>query len=153
MPHGLRGHTLERVLDTPILIKYGVSPDGEWVVAAVPSEPSSRETVTVPFATVAIPVRGGAFRRICGATCPSGWSPDGRFFWFDNSAETWVIAVAPDRMFPDLAAAGLGNRERASHTRGTRILPHAGASLGPDGSTYVFQKRELHANLFRIALP
>jgi len=149
------GTERERVSDKPILIKFGVSPDGEWVIASVPmaadDNPSS-ETVKVPVETVAIPVGGGVARRICGKVCPSIWSPDGRFFYVDLGAQTRAMPVPAGKSLPEWPAAGLSADDTPDARLGVRVIQHGNVSAGGDPSTYVFRKTELHANLFRIPL-
>ena len=148
------GSRRERITSTAILIKYGVSPDGEWVTAAVPvagDNKGSSETVAVPMETVAIPVHGGPVSRICGATCPSSWSSDGRFFYVDLG-QTWVIPVRAGKSLPDLPASGISVDDNPDERHGARVIQHSDVFLGPDPSMYVFRRTELHANLFRIPL-
>ena len=149
------GSDRERITSTPILIKYGVSPDGEWVAAAVPvpgNDQKSPDRESVPMATMAIPVHGGAFRRICGATCSSKWSADGRFFYVADE-QMWVIPVPAGTSFPELPAAGIGANETADSVRGARVIDQGGTpAFGPDPAIYVFPRTALHANLFRIPL-
>jgi Tol biopolymer transport system component len=149
------GTERERVVDKPILIKFGVSPDGEWVVASVPmaaEDKASSETVKVPMETVAIPVRGGVARRICGAVCPSIWSTDGKFFYVDLGAQTRAMPVPAGKSLPDWPAAGLSEDDKPDERLGVRVIQHGNVSGGADPSMYAFRKTELHANLFRIPL-
>jgi hypothetical protein len=149
------GSGRERITSTPVLIKYGVSPDGGWVTAAVPvvgDNKESSETVPVPMETVAIPVNGGPLRRICGATCPSRWSSDGRFFYAAFGGQTRVIPVPAGKSLPDLPASGMSAENKPDELHGARDIQHRDVFLGPDPSTYVFRRTELQANLFRIPL-
>jgi Tol biopolymer transport system component len=149
------GSGRERVTSSPVLIKYGVSPDGEWVIAAVSVAGDNREspgTVPVPMETVAIPVHGGPRIRICGANCSSSWSSNGKFFYAALGVRTRVIPAPAGKSLPDLPASGLSGENKPDERHGARDLPYGGVGLGPDPSTYVFQRTELHANLFRIPL-
>jgi len=148
------GSGRERITSTPVLIKCGVSPDGKWVTAVVPvaGDKESSESVPVPMETVAIPVHGGPLRRICGAPCQSRWSSDGRFFYAVLGAQTRVIPVSAGKSLPDLPASGMSVKSKSDELYGARDIQHTGVFLGPDPSTYVFRRTELHANLFRIPL-
>ncbi len=149
------GSGRERLSTTPILIKYGVSPDGAWVAAAVPVTSDDKRTsgtVAVPMATVAIPVHGGATQRICGETCPSKWSADGKFFSVGMNG-TLVIPVPAGQSLPRLDAAGISSNDGAHTIAGARAIPRKDLSFGSDPSIYLFRRTELHANLFRIPLP
>jgi Tol biopolymer transport system component len=149
------GSGRERITSPAVLIKYGVSPDGEWVTAAVPVADGHKESsgmVSVPTETVAIPVHGGPLRRICRATCRSSWSSDGRFFYAAVGDQTRVIPVPAGKSLPDLPASGLSVENAPDEPHGARNIQRDGVVLGPDPSTYVFRRTELHANLFRIPL-
>ena len=148
------GSGRKRVASTPILIKYGVSPDGEWVAAAVPATGDGNrpsDNVGVPFATVAIAVHGDAVQRICAGTCSVRWSADGRFFSVGVGG-TWVIPVPAGKALPLLPPAGISEHDTPDTLPGARTISSAGVSIGSDPSTYVFRRTELHANLFRIPL-
>ena len=74
----------ERITTVPVLDKYGVSPDGEWVSILSPA--TGQDAVTA--ATLAVPIRGGAPVKICPPGCQAGWSSDGKFFY------VWIRASA-----------------------------------------------------------
>jgi hypothetical protein len=59
----------------PVHEKGQVSPDGRWVIVYSPGS-----AATEPSRTLAVPVDGGAARRVCIPYCDVGWSRDGRFF-------------------------------------------------------------------------
>jgi len=150
------GTRRERVTSLPILIKYGVSPDGEWVIAAVSAGSDNQrasDSEAVPFQTVAVPVHGGGpLRRICGATCPSSWSSNGRFFYVQIGGRTRVFPVASGRSLPNVPVSGLDANEKADKRAGTVIPDEGDVSLGADPSVYAFRRTELRANLFRIPI-
>jgi Tol biopolymer transport system component len=148
------GSGRERITSTPVLIKYGVSPDGEWVAAAMPLPSDSKEsseTASASMETAAIPVHGGPRIRICGGlTCPTSWSGDGRFFYVQGDGRARVIPVPVGKSLPDLPASGLSGENNPDGPQGARDIQQSDVFLGPDPSTYVFRRKELHANLFRI---
>ena len=148
------GSRRERISNTAILMKYGVSPDGEWVTAVLPGESDNKgssETVAVPAGTVAIPVRGGPVRRICGAGCPSTWSSNGKFFYVDLG-QTRVFPVPAGKSLPEFPASGISINGKPDKLHGEQAIEHRDVFLGPNPSMYVFRTTELHANLFRIPL-
>ena len=59
-----------RVTAATVIDKFGLSPDGKWVIALLAGS-----------GTFAVPVDGGAPTRICARTCPSTWSSDGRWLY------------------------------------------------------------------------
>ena len=68
------GSGRERLLSTPILNKAGVSPDGEWVIVnrALTEADAALASGGDRAETVAVPLRGGAPRRICAFNCLPG---------------------------------------------------------------------------------
>ena len=145
------GTGLERITDRPINNKFGVSPDGEWVIVHAPamSEDGSAETI-------AIPVHGGASRRVCPDFCPAGWSPDGKHFSISLAgtrvAKGLLIPIPAAKSLPDLPASGINLRDPVGGVPGARLIDHDFAWLGRDPSTYAFVKADLQRNLFRIPL-
>ena len=104
----------EQMTAPPVFDKYGVSPDGQWVIVF------SSGGGQAPAATLAVPTHGGAPRRICRqGGCLATWSSDGRFFYVLNSAtnspdaatlarnKTVAIPVPSGKSLPDLPADGL----------------------------------------------
>ena len=147
-----------RVSRAPILIKYGVSPDGKWIAAAV-SRPADRDSSSdaahVPLATVALPADGGAPQTICGQTCDSQWSRDGKLFsirW-GGARGTLLFPVPPGRSLPPLPATGIGLDDALAAFPGARAIPRNEISFASDPATYLFRRAELHANLFRVPIP
>ena len=59
-----------RVTAATVFEKFGLSPDGKWVIALLAGS-----------GTFAVPVDGGAPTRICARVCPSTWSSDGRWLY------------------------------------------------------------------------
>jgi hypothetical protein len=141
--------------DAPVLEKFGVSPDGEWAIILSPGAGED----AVP-ATLAVPIHGGASKKICVPDCLSGWSSDGRFFYVASVAKesanspgkTLAIPVPAGKSLPDLPASGIDLSASGIAPRATRLIEHGSISPGPDSSTYVFTKTDLQRNLFRIPL-
>jgi len=149
------GSGRERLLSTPILGKAGVSPDGEWVIVnrALTEADAVQASGGARAETVAVPVRGGAPRRICAFNCLPGstWSPDGRFLYIPAQGRTVAIPVPPGQSLPDLPASGISSGADAFTLPGARVIEQA-AIPGANPSKYVFLKTELRRNLFRIHL-
>jgi eukaryotic-like serine/threonine-protein kinase len=152
------GSRREEVDGPPVHEKGQVSPDGRWVIVYSPGSGADE-----PVATFAVPVAGGAARRVCIPYCDVGWSADGRHFTVGVQLDlatgaprrTLVVPLEeasslPELPDPDLHAifeyAALANRPDV------RTLQHGDVSVGPDPATYVFTKADFHTNLFRIPL-
>ena len=132
-----------RVTAAAVTEKFGLSPDGKWVIALLAGS-----------GTFAVPVDGGAPTRICARVCPSTWSSDGRWLYVGApvaTGKTYAIPVPSGRSLPDLPAEGI-DPGAAVGVPGARIIEHGSISPGADPSTYVFTKTDLQRNLFRIPL-
>jgi serine/threonine protein kinase len=132
-----------RVSAEKILDKFGLSPDGQWVIAHL-----------AEGGTVAVPVDGGTPTRICAQVCPSAWSSDGRWLYVGApvaTGKTYAIPVPSGRSLPDLPAGGIDPRAEVA-VPGTRLIEHGSISPGADPSTYAFLKTDLQRNLFRVPL-
>ena len=132
-----------RVTAATVMEKFGLSPDGKWVIALLAGS-----------GTFAVPVDGGAPTRICARVCPSTWSSDGRWLYVGApvaTGKTYAIPVPSGRSLPDLPAEGI-DPGAAVGVPGARIIEHGSISPGADPSTYVFTKTDLQRNLFRIPL-
>ena len=150
------GSGRERMTTAPVLDKFGVSPDGEWVIVFSPGA-----GVDAVSATLAVPIHGGAPRKICCAVppCLAGWSSDGKFFYValdrgfrDLPGKTLAIPVPAGKSLPDLPASGIDLAVERVKLPGARVIEQGSLSPGPDPSTYVFTKTDLQRNLFRIPL-
>ena len=132
-----------RVTAATVIEKFGLSPDGKWVIALLAGS-----------GTFAVPVDGGAPTRICARVCPSTWSSDGRWLYVGApvaTGKTYAIPVPSGRSLPDLPAEGV-DPGAAVGLPGARIIENGSISPGADPSTYVFTKTDLQRNLFRIPL-
>jgi Tol biopolymer transport system component len=148
------GSGRERITAVPIVHKYGVSPDGEWVVVH-----STGTGVNMGNPTLVIPIRGGAPSRVCPSLCLAAWSPDGKFFYvkFDRESvtspgKTLVIRVVAGQSLPDLPVSGIDGAAGGVTLPGARVIEYGSLSTGPDPSTFVFTKADVQRNLYRIPL-
>jgi serine/threonine protein kinase/Tol biopolymer transport system component len=142
------GSGRERITTAPILEKFGVSPDGEWVIVLSPGAGENLSS-----AVLAVPTLGGAPRKICVGDCLSGWSSDGKLFFVAISGgKTLVIPVPAGKSFPDLPASGISLDANWREQPRARVIERSAITPGPDPSQYVFVKTELQRNLFRIPL-
>ena len=133
----------ERITTVAVLDKFGVSPDGEWVIALLPGA-----------GTIAVPIDGGAPRTICVQRCFPTWSSDRGFLYvgYEGLGKTLAIPVPAGQLLPDLPAAGIDAATGVVGLPGAWMIERGAISPGPDASTYVFTKTDLQRNLFRIPL-
>jgi hypothetical protein len=147
------GRSPER-LPIPVLDKFGVSPDGRWAIVFSP-QPGHDSGAAV----AAVPLSGGSARIIC-ARCTAGWSSDGKFFYVNvdqptpgtPGGQTVAIPLSSGTMIPDFAAAGLASNADAMTLRGARMIDKDALVPGSSPGVYLFQRLDLHRNLFRIPL-
>jgi hypothetical protein len=148
----------ERITTAPLLNKYVVSPDGEWVIIGSPGA-----GVDAVPATLAVPIRGsGPPRKVCAPSCQAGWSSDGKFFYVSldpsnvtspaTPGKVLAIPVPAGNALPELPVSGINVATAVAELPGTRVIEHGSLLTGPDPSTFVFTKTDLQRNLFRIPL-
>jgi hypothetical protein len=145
------GSRPERVIESPILNKFSVSPDGAWagVVMAAPGQEAGTQVV-------AIPLSGGEPKKLCAYSCFPTWSVDGKFLFaltrsLGNSAGTTLAIPIPNgKGIPDLPETGITSG--APPVPNTQVIPNAIQSPGPNPSIYAFLKADVQRNLFRIPL-
>jgi len=145
-----------RITTVPVEDKFGVSPDGDWVLVWSPGSGEKD-----PPGTLAIPTHGGAARKIC-VDCWAAWSADGRFFYVAASPTgipstiaptmTLAIPVPAGKSLPDLPATGITLGKARIELPDARVIEHDWLSPGADPSTYVFTRTDQQRNLFRIPL-
>jgi serine/threonine protein kinase/Tol biopolymer transport system component len=145
----------DRITTTPVLDKWGVSPDGKWVLVWSPGAGDKASP-----GTLAIPTHGGTATKVCDE-CWATWSADGRFFYVASdpgsraspiSGKTLAIPVPVGTSLPNLPATGVDFTTAGLERLAARVLGHDALSPGPDPSTYVFTKSDSQRNLFRIPL-
>jgi serine/threonine protein kinase/Tol biopolymer transport system component len=145
------GSGRQRITDVPILEKFLVSPEGDWVIAGLNAPGASR-------GTEAVSVRRGEIVKICSYECPSWWSPDGKIFYItiersgSTAGRTLAIPLAPGKALPQLPAAGIASRADRLEIPGIRQISSGNVTAGNDPSTYVYTKQDFQGNLFRIPL-
>ncbi|HEV2984476.1 MAG TPA: hypothetical protein VGX46_08810, partial [Vicinamibacterales bacterium] len=147
------GSGRERVTAMPILNKFDVSPDGEWVIVR---SPGAGDDARNPV--VAVPMHGGRAMKVCVQQCLTSWSSDGKFFYVrldnDSTSPGKILAfpVPAGQSLPDLPASGIDRAAGVVTVPGARLIENVSLSTGPDPSTFVFTKTDLQRNLFRIPL-
>jgi DNA-binding winged helix-turn-helix (wHTH) protein/Tol biopolymer transport system component len=142
------GKERQQITKLPMLEKSYVSPDGEWVLVGSPGAKAD----TGPT-MLAVPVHGGAPKKICYLVCWGGWSSDGKFFYVGTPAgKTLLIPVPAGKSLPDLPPSGIDVTGSLAGLTGARVIGQGSITIGPDPAQYVFLNTELQRNLFRIPL-
>jgi hypothetical protein len=129
----------------PIINRGGVSPDGSWVVLYASGDDPAP-------ATFAVPLDGGAPRKICTILCYSWWSRDGASLFVRlNDRRTLVIPIPPGQKVPDIPnGVDVPPDQLAIH--GLRVIDNGEVIPGANPSTYVYVKAESRRILYLVPL-
>ncbi|MEX2271644.1 MAG: protein kinase [Vicinamibacterales bacterium] len=148
------GSELQKLLTTPNLSVFAVSPDGQWV---------SAETPTQFGATMMYPAGGDPPTLICGGCNPPqgtemvparlSWTPDGRFLYLILAGSTFAIPLKPGQMLPPIPAGGFQSKEAVAALPGARLISQESVFPGPNPSIYAFMKVSTHRNIYRVPVP
>jgi len=151
------GTNRRKVTPTPITELRTMSPDRRLAFAMAPANDAARTAV------VAVPLDGGPIRRVCPATCPVRWSPDGATMYITpwRAERTIAIPVPAGESMPVLPVVGLQSTADAATLSGSRLVDFAlfnGSSgndvaPGQEIGTFAYTRTISHRNLFRVQLP
>jgi Tol biopolymer transport system component len=141
------GTGLTRILETPIVEKGGVSPDGEWA------------TFIGPDGTFAVSMRDHVSRKICAVACVAQWSADEKYLYVTVTPSRYAISAGLTHVIPmphgighlDLPASGI-DLATDKQLAGFQSIHEGVVSPGPDPQTYAFTHAAFQGNLFRIPL-
>jgi hypothetical protein len=150
------GSGLQKISSTPLLLPFGVSPDGRWVPAA--EGPAATRDVLMAY-----PIDGGSPVRICkcypapnidtGPMPPQmAWTPDGRFLYLRFGTSTYSIPLQSGRMLPPIPSSGFPSKETVAALPGTRLISHETVFPGPNPSIHAVMKVNTHRNIYQVLL-
>ncbi len=142
------------MIEVPMLIPIGVSPDGRWVVAQTPNQYGD---------TIVYPAGGGSAIRICRdcgqpqgvepIPAPLSWSPDGRFAYLKFADSTYAIPLQRGEMLPPTPASGLPSQDAVAALPGARLVSGQSVYPGPNPTIYAFTKVATQRNIYRVPVP
>jgi len=149
------GSDLQKMILAPMLISFGVSPDGRWV----PAQDSRAWGALFVF-----PAGDGSPTLICGSCSPPhgpdpipsylSWTPDGRFLYLKFAASMYAIPLKPGQVLPPIPPSGFQSKEAVAALPGARLISEAdGVYPGPNPSVYAFVKVSTQRNIYRIPVP
>ena len=149
------GSGVRRISTIPMLLPFGVSPDGRWVVAGEGPNPDKRDVLQ------AYPVEGGPPRFICRCNPPPvldngqepplmSWTPDGRFVYLRMEGSTYAVPLRQGQTLPTLADSGLSSKRALAALPGAILVSDGVVFAGPAPRDYAFMKVETHRNIYRI---
>ena len=150
------GTDRKKLLPTPVLYLYSVSPDGKAVAVwagldvYVDSYDGSSQTLICKGC-------GTAGEEQRGVTPPLvSWSPDGKFLYVhdpNRSRGSYAAPLAPGRELPALPQEGLPRLGDVAKLPGAKTFPQPRAYGGLDPSVYAYPRVTTHRNIYRIPVP
>jgi hypothetical protein len=145
---GKDGGGRRRVMETPILNKFGVAPNGAWAAVLAPGQGDA-----ATFVTLAVPLGGGAPVPVCNG-CTVQWSPDGRRLYVGTegaaSPSSLVLPIDATQAPPRTLMTMLAAADKGDRPPGTEVIERLQIAPGPNPSVYAFTRRDVQRNLFRI---
>jgi WD40 repeat protein len=148
------GSGLQKMLPTPNLAVFGVSPDGQWISAETPAQFGD---------ALAYPAGGGPPTVVCGGcSTPQGtdvvpsrlsWTPDGRFLYLKFAVSTYAIPLQPGQMLPPIPASGFHSKEAVAALPGARLIAEEHVFPGPNPSVHAFLRVATQRNIYRVPVP
>jgi serine/threonine protein kinase len=136
---------------------HGVSPDGQFVILW-----NRGNALKTGLGTKAIPLSGGPPMPIFDGICVLRWQPDGRVLYLSvstgmntalGSGHTYVIPLAPGKLFPAIPRDGFHSEAEIAALPGVRLLDVGDVAPGTTTGTYAFSRQTVQRNLYRIPLP
>jgi hypothetical protein len=145
------GTELQKKIPTPMLIPFGVSPDGQWVSAQTPNQAGD---------STVYPAGGASPTLICAdcsqpqgpdmMTLPLSWAPDGKFVYLKFKNSTYAIPLQPGRFLPPIPSNGFQSKEAVAALPGARLVSEETVFPGPNPSIYTFTKVTTQRNIYRV---
>ena len=147
------GSGRRRVMDTPVLAMWDVSPDGKWATVGAPG------TGAAPMlGLVLVSLETGTSRPLCG-NCRAVWGPDGQWMYATltpvpgtDATKSIVIRLGATQEPPASFWTTLAEAAKGTVSPDVRFIDHTDVAPALDPSVYAFTKRDNQRNLYRIPL-
>jgi eukaryotic-like serine/threonine-protein kinase len=126
-----------------------VSPDGRWLLAAVPLSGDEEHTTQL----VAFPMEGGPSIPMCRGYCEMNWDVTGHsifLFYFELGSNTFAIPLKEAGELPSVPKGGLASHADIAKL-GAQELPEA-VRAAASATTYAYVRQTTRRNLYRIPL-
>lgn len=150
------GTDQKKLLPTPVLYIYSVSPDGRGVAVWV-GQDVYVDAYDGSSQTLIAKGRATAGEEQRGVTPPLvSWSPDGKFLYVhdpDTARESYSVPLRPGQLLPPLPPGGLTRLADAANLPGAKTFPQQRAYGGLDPSVYAYPRVTTHRNIYRIPVP
>ncbi|MGA1987453.1 MAG: protein kinase [Candidatus Sulfotelmatobacter sp.] len=136
--------TQERILDA-----IAVSPDGRWILAAVPTTDPEHTVAAKAFA-----VEGNESVTLCVDYCVFNWDTTGNFVYVSHSRPhdvTYAIPVLHDSGLPKVPPGDVSQIQSLAAAKTIAAIPHdVQSAISP--SVYAYTRQTTRRNLYRIQL-
>jgi hypothetical protein len=148
------GSDLQKLLPTPAVFPYAVSPDGQWVGAQVHPQYSNLMAYPAGQASPTLICEGCAGPQGPDLIpSPLGWTPDRRFFYLKFAESMYAIPLQAGQMLPPIPASGLQSKEAVAALPGAQLVAEGSVSPGPNPSIHAFTKVTTQRNIYRVPVP
>ncbi len=148
------GSNLQKIILTPALLPFAVSPDGRWIPVMDPMAWG---------ALMVYPAGDGSPIKLCDLCSPPqgtdpmpsplSWTPDGKFVYLKFGNSTYAIPLQPGQVLPPMPASGFPSKEAVAAVPGARLVSEQSIYPGPKPSLYAFTKITSQRNIYRIPVP
>ena len=147
------GSAFSKVTPYQISTIRSISPDRRWLLGIAPNPAEMGRA-----AVFAIPISGGAPRRIC-AGCAVHWAPNGKFLFVsvqaasrnDRGKAVALPALSGDTL-PALPSSGIQSLAEGTSIPGAIVIDEEDPIPSSIPTTYAYVKETTQRNLFRIPL-
>jgi hypothetical protein len=133
------GTGVRKVLERPIAMIGGVSPDGRWFSGFA------------PHVLEVFPLDGGASTVINASDF--GWLPGAVWFGAWDAKTTFIVPLAPGQILPRIPAGGLKSDDEIARLPGAHKIAGQPLAPGPSPDVYAFYRGATQRNLYRIPIP
>ncbi len=144
------GTSRRKVTPDRILDSLAVSPDGRWVIAAVPGTDEEHTMMVKAFS-----LDGARAVPLCVGYCLPTWDISGKSMFLNYPAVfdgTYEIPVMHDVGLPKVPPAGIARAEDFTNPKSNAPIPwYVESGIGP--SVYAYTREDSRRNLYRIRLP
>jgi Tol biopolymer transport system component/DNA-binding winged helix-turn-helix (wHTH) protein len=141
------GTARRKFIPDRILELIGVSPDGRWILAAMPNADQQ-----FPSSVNALAIDGGPSTQVCVIECHFHWDPADKFAYInfadDALGYSYVLPVMQNGL-PKLPAGGI---EKKGDLADAKVIPWDIGSV-VNTSLYAYTRQDTRRNLYRIQLP
>jgi serine/threonine protein kinase/Tol biopolymer transport system component len=140
------GTARRRISDSEVFDPYGVSHDGNWMLAQ--THGPDREH---PYSLVAFPLKAGAPVPVCRFLCEANWDRTGKSLYLNDFTNTYALPQLHNGL-PSLPPGGISRREDLAKLN-FPVVAQAVFESGGTPAQYAFTRGTVHRNLYRIPLP